>query len=206
MPKLVKVYSDAQLVECPEKWAAHKGIMSECTIYESTTEPGKYWFYLIGDLGDSYTYFHCSPGEMKTDEMGHKLFFDTRSGSHYEVSVGEEKPADYQPAYVIGSGEGAVIVDPKVHSVAFRASDEVAEPVKVSDIPEMPAEQPVVETPIVETPVAEPAVVETPAVEVASVEAPVVEAPIVEAPIVEAPIVETPATEAPAIVEHPAVG
>ena len=60
MPKLVKVYSDAQLVECPEKWAAHKGIMSECTIYESTTEPGKYWFYLIGDLGDSYTYFQNS--------------------------------------------------------------------------------------------------------------------------------------------------
>ena len=195
MPKLVKVYSDAQLVECPEKWAAHKGIVSECTIYESTTEPGKYWFYLIGDLGDSYTYFHCSPGEMKTDETGHKLLFDTRSGSHYEVSVGEEKPADYQPAYVIGSGEGAVIVDPKVHSVAFRASDEVAEPVKVSDIPEMPAGQPV-EAPVVETPVAEPAVVETPAVEVASV----------EAPVVEAPVVETPAAQAPVIIEQPAVG
>ena len=140
MAKLIKVYADSQLVECPEKWEAHKGIVSECTVYESSDKAGKFWFYLIGDLGDSYTYFHCSPGSMEHDEENHLLTFDTGSGSHYVVSIGEEKPEDYQPAYVVGHGEAAMVVDPKAHVVAYQ-EPELKPSGKVEVVPEPGTDQ-----------------------------------------------------------------
>ena len=121
MPKLISVYKDCEIIECPEECETHKGHVGECSVYESETKfPGKRWFYFVYDNGEHIGYFHCGMAEMETDEETSTLTFVSRGGEHtYVIKVGEQMPEDYLPYRVSGHGDEAVIISPSGIPVAW---------------------------------------------------------------------------------------
>ena len=110
MPKLISVHTNSEMVECPEKWNQYKNRKCECSIYASENKaPGKYWFYVVFDENPySVDYFHCNLSDLTIDN-GYASF-DSISGSHYVIELGEEQPEDYVPYRVVGYGADAVLL------------------------------------------------------------------------------------------------